>query len=168
MIMGKIKANRKRGYYGIGVYEPKTTENIGTLWRSAFLFGADFIFTIGARYHKQPTDTTKAWLHLPLYNYTDFEDFLKHVPEGCEVVCIEQDEKAKDLPVVNHSERVIYLLGAEDYGIPKEYLKGRQTIQIPYSENFSANVAVAGSIVMYDRFSKAITVGQTDTKNKKT
>lgn len=32
----------KRGYYGIGIYHPKTTENVGTLWRSAHNFGADF------------------------------------------------------------------------------------------------------------------------------
>ena len=35
------------GYFGIGVYRLKTEANHGTLWRSAFQFGADFIFTIG-------------------------------------------------------------------------------------------------------------------------
>jgi basic membrane lipoprotein Med (substrate-binding protein (PBP1-ABC) superfamily) len=50
----------KQNYFYINVYQPKTTEDIGTLWRSAHNFGADFIFTIGARYHKQLSDTTKA------------------------------------------------------------------------------------------------------------
>ena len=35
------------GFFGIGVYRLKTEANHGTLWRSAFQFGADFIFTIG-------------------------------------------------------------------------------------------------------------------------
>jgi len=26
----------KRGYFGIGIYLPKTETNLGTLWRSAF------------------------------------------------------------------------------------------------------------------------------------
>ena len=145
----------KRGYFGIGVYHPKTTENIGTLWRSAFLFGADFIFTIGLRYHKQPSDTTDAPKHIPLYNFETYEDFEKFLPFGAEVVCIEQDEKARDLPIVNHPERAIYLLGAEDKGIPQDILKGKQVIQIPYEKPFSANVAVAGSIVLYDRLAKS-------------
>ncbi len=35
------------GYFGIGIYGPKMTKNIGTLWRTADIFGADFMFTIG-------------------------------------------------------------------------------------------------------------------------
>jgi hypothetical protein len=34
-----------RGYFGIGIYHGKTEENIGTLWRSAYAYGADFVFT---------------------------------------------------------------------------------------------------------------------------
>lgn len=149
------KAIKERGFYGIGIYHPKTKENLGTLWRSAFLFGADFIFTIGQRYYKQRSDTTDASKHIPLYDYETFDDFLKSIPKNADIVCIEQDEKARDLQNIVHPERAIYLLGAEDYGIPKEYLVGRQTVQIPYKESFSANVAVAGSIVLYDRFVKS-------------
>ena len=52
------------GFFGIGVYRLKTDANHGTLWRSAFQFGADFIFTIGARFNKKTsrsTDTAKCW-----------------------------------------------------------------------------------------------------------
>lgn len=146
----------KRGYFGIGVYHPKTVENIGTLWRSAFLFGADFIFTVGARYKKQPSDTPKTQNHVPLYNYTDFEDLTKHLPEGAELVCIEMDDKAKALNTSNHPERAVYLLGAEDYGIPEELMNGHQKVFIPTEREFSMNVAMAGSIVLYDRMSKIV------------
>ena len=30
-----------RGYFGIGIYGPKMTKNIGTLWRTADIFGAE-------------------------------------------------------------------------------------------------------------------------------
>ncbi len=36
-------------YFEIGIFHPKTKENIGTLWRSAYQLGAAGIFTIGKR-----------------------------------------------------------------------------------------------------------------------
>ena len=139
----------KRGYFGIGVYHPKTTENIGTLWRSAHNFGADFIFTIGKRYKKQACDTTKAERHIPLYEYDTFEDFKNNLPKGCRIVCIEQSEKSRELSISTHPETAVYLLGAEDYGIPEKYMEGNQRVFI--NTPMCINVAVAGSIVMYDR-----------------
>ena len=70
----------KRGYYGIGIQDVKSAENVGTLWRSAFIFGASFIFTIGNRYKRQASDTTQAWRHIPLYNYETINDFYKMMP----------------------------------------------------------------------------------------
>lgn len=142
----------KRGYFGIGIYHPKTTENIGTLWRSAHNFGADFIFTIGKRYQKQASDTTKAPRHIPLYEYLSFADFKRHIPSGCQIVCIEQTEDAKNLVDVSHPESAIYLLGAEDYGIPEKLMRGLQKVFI--DTPMCLNVAVAGSIVMFDRQAK--------------
>lgn len=142
----------KRGYFGIGIYHPKTTENMGTLWRSAHNFGADFIFTIGARYHKQPSDTTKAWKHVPLFNYSDIEDLKAHLPKDCELVFIEQTEGSRNLKDASHPEAACYVLGAEDEGVPEELMRGFQKIAI--DTPLCLNVAVAGSIVLYDRQAK--------------
>jgi len=142
----------RRGYYGIGVYHPKTTENIGTLWRSAHNFGADYIFTIGRRYKKQASDTTKAERHVPLYEYESFEDFKKHLPRGCQIVFVEQAEGAHDLHTASHPESAVYVLGAEDQGVPEQIMRGYQKLQI--ATPMCLNVAVAGSIVMYDRSTK--------------
>ena len=146
----------KRGYFGIGIYHPKTTENVGTLWRSAFIFGASFIFTIGRRYKKQASDTPDTIKHVPLYDYVSYDDFYSHIPRGCRLIFIEMHEKA--LPITNfyHYEQAIYILGAEDYGIPERFFKNESTIYIPTVKTFSMNVAVAGSIVMYDRFLKSL------------
>lgn len=145
-----------RGYFGIGVYHPKTVENIGTLWRSAYLFGASFIFTVGRRYHKQASDTPQTYRHVPLWNFQTFEEFNDKVPYGAQIVCIELADKSKPLHESHHPEQAIYLLGAEDYGIPKEILEGRQVVQIATARPQSMNVAVAGSLVMYDRYAKSI------------
>ena len=143
----------KRGYYGIGIFNGKTTANLGLLWRTAANMGADFIFTIGKRYKKQCSDTTKAWRHIPLYAYDTFEDFAKNIPYDCRLVAVELDDSARDLRNYAHSERCIYLLGAEDSGIPQKILKRCQDIVCVDSDG-CMNVAVTGSIVMYDRHSK--------------
>ena len=149
--MSKIKT---RGYFGIGVYHPKTESNIGTLWRSAYNFGAEFIFTVGRRYKAQASDTTKTFRHIPLFEYTSFEDFKSHLPYNCRLVFIEQTAEAKDIKNFVHPERAIYLLGAEDSGIPEKFMKGFQTIFI--DTPMCLNVAVAGSIIMFDRQNKKI------------
>lgn len=148
-----------RGFFGIGVYEPKWDSNIGTLWRHARLYGADFIFTIGKRYKKQPTDTSDTPRHIPLYSYKDTDDFMDHLPQGCELVCIEQCVDSKSLPSYCHPERAVYLLGAEDHGIPLETLGGNTVVEIPAKEAQSMNVSVAGTLVLYDRFVKLKTKG---------
>lgn len=151
-----------RGYFGIGIYHPKTTENIGTLWRSAHNFGADFIFTIGKRYKKQASDTTKAERHIPLFEYETFEDFKSHLPKGCRIVCIEQCVGARNIKDATHPETAAYLLGAEDHGIPSNLLVGHQTVFI--DTPMCLNVAVAGSIVMYDRITRGEQHYQSRTK----
>jgi len=143
----------KRGYFGIGIYHPKTTENIGTLWRSAHNFGADFIFTIGPRYKRQASDTTKASRHVPLFEYKTMDDFKEHIPNGCQIVFIEQSSGSRNMKDFAHPESAVYVLGAEDYGVPEEMMKGYQKIHI--DTPMCLNVAVAGSITMFDRQNKS-------------
>ena len=63
---------------------------------------------------------------------------------------MELDENSVPLETFVHPERCIYLLGAEDHGIPKSLLdKCYATVQLV--GDYCYNVSVAGSIVMYDR-----------------
>ena len=146
-----MKSNR--GYFGIGIYMPKTEQNIGTLWRSAFCFGASYIFTIGRRYKKQCSDTVQAFRHIPLIEYPSFQSFIETRPMDAQIVAIENCSGAKEIGSFCHPERAIYLLGAEDNGIPTSILEQtNHTIILP--GRFCLNVSVAGSIVMFDRLSK--------------
>lgn len=142
--------NSTRGYFGIGIEHGKCEMNIGTLWRSADLMGAAFIFTVGRRYKRQASDTAHAWRRIPLYNYADLDDLWAHLPFTCRVVGIELTPEAQPLADYLHWERAIYLLGAEDHGLSKEALhRSHDLIRLPGDR--SMNVSVAGSIVMYDR-----------------
>lgn len=149
----KATAQSNRGFFGIGVENIKTKHNLGTLWRSAQAFGASFLFTVGRRYQRQGSDTTKAYREIPLFHFQTVEALVEHLPYDCPLVGVELDSQAKPLPEAGHRERLCYLLGAEDYGLSKDALWWcHHFIQIP--ADYVLNVAVAGSIVMYDRMVK--------------
>ena len=145
-----------RGYYAIGVFHAKHDVNIGTLLRSAHAFGAAFIFTVGARFDKQASDTTKVWRHTPVFNFTDIDDLVTHLPSDCPLIGVELAENAVRLTEFEHPARAIYLLGAEDHGLSEDALaRCHQVVQIP-GPSRCLNVATAGSIVMYDRWTKRV------------
>ncbi len=139
-----------RGYCGIGIERSKTPQNVGTLWRSAFCLGADFIFVIGRRYPKQCTDTVQAYKHIPYFEFKDFEDFKSHIPFDCPVVGVELTENAKPLETFCHPERAIYLLGPEDGSISAKALSVCHH-KVKFSARHCLNVASAGTVVLYDR-----------------
>lgn len=131
----------------------KSELNVGGLWRSAHALGAAFIFTIGRRHPWQRSDVSKAHRHIPLFEYIRFSDFLANAPKDCFLIGIETHPTARMLPEFRHPDRSIYLLGAEDSGIPSHALAQCHTVvQIP--SQFCLNVATAGSIVLYDRLAK--------------
>lgn len=144
-----------RGYFGIGIYHSKIEDNIGTLFRSAKCFGADFIFVIGRRYSPQCSDTCKSYKSVPLFEYKTFDSFMENLPREARLVGIELKDDAKNLGKdFIHPEQAVYLLGAEDYGLPEKVLNEcRQVVQIP-GLSHCLNVSTAGSIVMYDRLIK--------------
>lgn len=144
-----------RGFFAIGVYRPKKEVNIGTLWRSAHLYGAAFIFTVGRRYTQQASDTPKTIRSTPLLHFEDMEDLKDHLPWSCPLVGVELDDRACPLPRLIHPERSAYLLGAEDHGLPQSVMDECHTLtQIPYPGAGSMNVATAGTVVLHDRYTK--------------
>ena len=139
-----------RGYFEIGVYQCKTKANLGTLWRSAYQLGAAGIFVIGNRFERQSSDTIKAFRHVPLRVYQDFEHFQNSRPYSCQLIGVEMGGRA--LSGYCHPQQATYLLGAEDSGLPKKILEHCQSvISLEAINTESYNVAVAGSLIMYHR-----------------
>jgi tRNA G18 (ribose-2'-O)-methylase SpoU len=141
--------------FGIGIIGGKTPANLGTLWRSAYQLGADFVFTVGHRYKRQPSDTYNVARQIPHYEYVDRHDW--KVPVGFTVVAIELAAGAESLVRFSHPRNAVYVLGAEDHGLPEWFLDlHTPLIQLPFTAGRpgSYNVAVAGSLVMYDRLIK--------------
>lgn len=143
---------RARGYAGIAVYHPKSEVNVGTLWRTAKTYDAAMLATVGRRYVHQSSDTSKAALSLPLHHYADIADLIEHLPHGCPLIGVELDPRATPLSRFQHPRQALYLLGAEDHGLPAEILERcHQLVQIPTPAPWSLNVAIAGGILMHHR-----------------
>lgn len=137
-------------FFGIGILNGKTPENLGVLWRTAQNLGASFIFTIGNRYAKQACDTHNAVKSMPYFHYETFEEFYNNLPKGARLVGIELIDQAEDLETFHHPRRCVYLLGAEDHGLSNEAI-AKSHFLVKFKSKLSLNVSVAGSIVMYDR-----------------
>lgn len=144
---------KKSGYWGVGCLNMKTHFNYGSMFRTAQVLGADFVFVIGKRFSRQPSDTMKSWRHVPTYEYESIQDFNDHRPYGCRLVGIELMPSAIPIGEYKHKKQCAYLLGAEDHGLTNEALSLCDELIVLPGER-SMNVAVAGSIVMYDRVNK--------------
>jgi tRNA G18 (ribose-2'-O)-methylase SpoU len=139
-----------RGYFEIGVYHPKTRTNVGTLWRSAFQLGAAGVFVIGRRYKKQASDTVKTPRHIPLREYDSFDLWRATRPHGALLVGIEMGGELLEGFV--HPPQAVYLLGAEDHGLPEQVLEQcDRIVSLSSVRTDSYNVAIAGALVMYHR-----------------
>lgn len=137
-------------YFEIGLFAPLHTENIGTLWRSAYQMGAAGIFVIGKRQRFQKSDTALTHRQLPFRTFATWDDFLIHRPIGARLVAIELG--GINLSTFNHPSEAIYLLGSEANGLPPHVLAGCDDhISLEALRHESYNVAVEGSIVMYHR-----------------
>lgn len=142
-----------RGFFEIGVFNCKRSVNLGTLMRSAYQLGAAGVFVIGSRYKRQSSDTCHADLHIPLREFDCFDAFKASRPKGAQLIAVESPEYGgKWLSAFSHPMQAIYMLGAEDHGLPPEVVKQcQQVVSIESLRQPSYNVAVAGSLVMYHR-----------------
>ncbi len=139
-----------RGFAGIALDHPKDTHNIGSALRACGVYGAAMLVTSGRRYKHAPTDTMKAWRHLPLLQANDVFDV---VPYDCVPVAVDLIDGAVALPDYKHPERAFYVFGAEDATLGQRVLsRCRDVVYVP--TNGCMNLAATVNVVLYDRFAK--------------
>lgn len=140
-----------RGYFGIGVEGISKPMNVGSLFRSAHAFGADFVFAIAPAVNIRAirkSDTSETANHVPLYEFASVAEM--KLPRGCRLVGVELLDEAVDLPSFSHPERAAYVLGPERGSLSPELL-ARCDFAVRIPTRFCVNVGIAGAIVMYDR-----------------
>lgn len=139
-----------RGYFAVGLVQPKTPENIGHVLRACGCFGAAFLGVEGVRYQKHHTDTQQAYRHMPLIQTDDIAEL---IPYDCLPIGVELVPDAGELPGFQHPERAFYIFGPEDGSIPPRVLERcKFKVSIPTAR--CLNLAMCANIVMYDRVSK--------------
>ncbi|WP_137818418.1 RNA methyltransferase [Pseudomonas sp. 2FG] len=146
-------ANRR--YSCIGLFNPKSPENVGSVMRAAGCYAVNSVFYTGTRYARAQdfiTDTKKIHQDIPLIGIDDLQ---KIIPLGCTPVAVEMVEGAKPLPEYTHPDRAIYIFGPEDGSLGKDVLAWcEEVIYIPTTG--CMNLAATVNVVLYDRLAKGL------------
>ena len=139
-----------RGYFGIGVEQVSKPMNFGNLSRTAYGFGASFVFTVAATEAvvDPASDTGASYDHMPWYAFDAPHEL--QLPTGCALVGVERTDDAIELPSFRHPQRAAYVLGPEGGSLSAE-LTERAEFVVKIPTRFCLNVATAGAVVMYDR-----------------
>ncbi|OUS27083.1 23S rRNA methyltransferase [Gammaproteobacteria bacterium 45_16_T64] len=138
----------------IGLSNPKSAENVGSVLRASGCFGVDDIYFTGERYAraaKYNTDTKNANQKIAV---TRVEHLLELLDSDCKVVCVELVEGAIALPHFEHPEKACYIFGPEDGTLKQEIVdKADAVVYIPTVG--CLNLAATVNVVLYDRVAKS-------------
>lgn len=146
----------------IGLINPKSPTNVGSVMRAAGCFRADKVFYTGKRYAQAmrfQTDTKNRIKSIPLKSVNNLLDT---VSAETKIVCVELVEKAIPLHEFSHPDNAIYIFGPEDGSIAQEIInESDSVIYIPTIG--CMNLAATVNVVLYDRLikSKELVIGDT-------
>ncbi len=137
----------KRGYAGIGIYQPKNAKNIGAILRASGCYGVSFVAVEGCRYDRSQTDTQKAYKHIPLFEVVALKN---SIPKDCVPVAVDFVDGARNLYDYVHPERAFYIFGGEDRTLSEEVLEWcRDKVYMP--TKYCMNLSAAVNTLLYDR-----------------
>ena len=138
----------------IGLTNPKSTTNVGAVFRAAGCFQAQSILYTGTRYDRAApfcTDTQNLNKSIPL---TKVECLIESAPEGAQIVVIELVENAQSLPGFQHPDNAFYIFGPEDGSVPKSIVKKADSV-VYIPTKGCLNLAATVNVVLYDRLAKS-------------
>ena len=148
----------RRGLRPIAVAAWNITKehNVGSLVRTAHAVAAEEVVLVGEREWNVEAART-AELYTTVTQIADIEAFRSHLEaRRWNLVAVELDSRAVNVFDAEYPDRPCFLLGAELGGVPDELLEEAElVVQIPqWGLVPSLNLAVAGSIVLYDCLGK--------------
>jgi tRNA(Leu) C34 or U34 (ribose-2'-O)-methylase TrmL len=138
----------------VGLVNPKSPTNVGSVLRAAGCFSAAGIYYTGNRFHRARefvSDTRDDHERIPL---THCEELAGAPPVACAVVAVELVEGAVPLMAFEHPARALYVFGPEDGSLPPALV--RQADHVVYVPTEGClNLAASVNIVLYDRLAKS-------------
>jgi tRNA(Leu) C34 or U34 (ribose-2'-O)-methylase TrmL len=142
----------------IGLVNPKSPQNVGTVMRAAGNYRVDSVFYTGQRYPRAvelnpdiPKMSRSVSQGVPLTGVTCLID---NVPENMQIVCVEFAENSTPLPEYQHPESAFYIFGPEDGTLSQEVIdRADAVVYVPTigCMNLSATV----NVLLYDRLVKS-------------
>lgn len=159
-------AHYRRGLrpFAIAAWDISKEHNVGSLVRTAHAAAASELVLVGEREWNVEAART-AELYTSIVQLTGVDEFLDHLAaRRWNLVAVELHERSVNLFEARYPDRPCFLLGAELGGVPEELVDAAtMVVQIPqWGLVPSLNLAVAGSIVLYDYLTKLHRVGRLD------
>jgi len=150
--------------FAIAAWNITKDYNVGSLVRTAHATAATEVILVGERdWNVEAARTSE--LYTDIVQLTDISAFRTHIHERrWELVSVELHERAVSLFDADYPSRPCFLVGAELGGVPEELIEGSAAVvQIPqWGLVPSLNLAVAGSLVIYDYLAKLHRAGLLD------
>ncbi|MCJ8168473.1 RNA methyltransferase [Atopomonas sediminilitoris] len=149
----------------IGLVNPKTPVNVGSVMRASGCYRVDSVFYTGQRYAlaakasgQYNIDTQKAAKSIPLQGV---ESLLDAVPPGAKIVCVDLVVGATPLPVFEHPDDAFYIFGPEDGDIPQALIDVADAVVYVPTVG-CMNLAASVNVLLYDRLAKSTDVQADD------
>jgi tRNA G18 (ribose-2'-O)-methylase SpoU len=142
--------------FAVAAWNISKEHNVGSLVRTAHAVAATEVLLVGDRdWNVEAARTSE--LYTTIHHLPDDNALRRHLSEqDWNLVAVELDERAVPLFEARYPDRPCFLLGAELDGLP-EHLRREAAlvVQIPqWGLVPSLNLAVAGSVVIYDYLGK--------------
>ena len=148
----------KESKVSIGLINPKSPENVGSVMRAAGNFRADSIFYTGVRFSLASQHNShfvnvsrKVGQNIPL---SGVDCLINSAPKGMKIVCIEFAENAISLPKYQHPESAFYIFGPEDGSISQQVIDRADAVVFVPTVG-CMNLAATVNVVLYDRSAKS-------------
>jgi len=137
----------------IGLINPKSPENVGSVLRAAGCYGVSTIYYTGTRFAraaKYQLDTKQRSDTIAL---TGVSSLLAQRQPGQALVCVELAEGATPLPAFQHPAQALYVFGPEDGSIDQSLIDAADAVV--YVPTIGCmNLAATVNVLLYDRLAK--------------
>ena len=147
----------KKHQVSLGLVNPKSPDNVGSVLRAAANYGIDKVFYTGDRYPRaierkaRSVDMGRKVSKDVLIAQKDC--LLEAVTDNMKIVCVEFALNAIPLPEYQHPENAFYIFGPEDGSIDQALID--QADDVVYVPTVGCmNLSASVNVLLYDRLLK--------------
>ena len=148
----------KQSKVSIGLSNPKSPENVGSVMRAAGNYRVDSVFYTGSRYPRAvklnpdvPNTSRSVSQDVAL---TGVSCLINDAPDNVTIVCVEFAENAIALPEYKHPDNAFYIFGPEDGNLAQDIIdRADAVVYVPTVG--CMNLAATVNVLLYDRLTKS-------------